>query len=76
MLTYEKYLEGIKKVMLAFGADFSEDRILFFYEDLKNMKEKVFVNAVTNLIRTESFIPKNVNLVSAIRSNITRNGIY
>ena len=76
MLDYEKYIEGIRIISTAFNLEVSKERIAFFYEHLKKMNEKQFFGAIENLIRSEPTLPKDVNLVAAIRTNFLQNGIY
>ena len=61
MLKKSVYLEGIKKLQIAFDYEFKKERRDFFYENLKEIEEQRYLKIINKIIwDCETNTPKNL----------------
>lgn len=52
-----EFMEGIHILQDNYNQKFSAEKLKLYYENLKNMNHKKYINKINELIKTNKFIP-------------------
>lgn len=58
-----EFLKGVQKIELAYNTKFTREKLNLWYDKLKNMDSKQYLERVEKLISTNNYIPNIAEII-------------